>query len=223
MGLINLTINENIYLKDPDSSKLGKSIITGSIELMDKIGFEAFTFKKLATKIGSTEASVYRYFENKHKLLLYLVSWYWNWLEYQMLLRTANIESPRKKLSQLISLFCEPVQMDPNFAHINESALQEIVLRESSKAYQHVSVDDENSQGVFETYKRIAEKVVAIITEISPTYKYPRALVSTIIESAHNQMYFAQHLPRLTEKKMHEGENLRTFMEQMVYRTIGVE
>lgn len=222
MGIIQIKIHEHIYLKDPDSSKLGKAIITGSIKLMDEIGFEAFTFKKLAERIGSTEASVYRYFENKHKLLLYLVSWYWNWLEYQMMLRTTNIDVAEDRLKRLICLFCEPVQMDPNFAHIDESALQEIVLRESSKAYQHVSVDQENSKGMFESYKRITESVVAIINEINPDYRYPRALVSTIIESAHNQMYFAQHLPRLTEKKMHEGENLQTFMEEMVFRTIGV-
>ena len=51
---------------------------------MVEIGFESFTFKKLAAKIESTEASVYRYFENKHKLLIYLVSWYWNWVEYRL-------------------------------------------------------------------------------------------------------------------------------------------
>ena len=67
--LSNFTIRvpETIYLKDPESSELGQKIIKNSIELIDDIGFEAFTFKKLAESIGTTEAGVYRYFENKHK------------------------------------------------------------------------------------------------------------------------------------------------------------
>lgn len=220
MGIIQIKINENIFLKDPDSTELGRNIITESIKLMDEIGFEAFTFKKLANHIKSTEASVYRYFENKHMLLLYLVSWYWNWLEYQMMLRTTNVDDPKERLKRLLALFSESVQMDPNFSHIDETALQGIVIRESSKAYQHKAVDAENSQGLFESYKRITESVVSIIKEINPNYAYPRALVSTIIESAHHQMYFAEHLPRLTEKNMDDCENLRTFMEEMVFRTI---
>ena len=37
---------------------------------------EEFTFRKLAQKINTTEASVYRYFENKHRLLIYILAWY---------------------------------------------------------------------------------------------------------------------------------------------------
>ena len=70
-------IPDKIYIKDPESSVLGKKIITHSILLIDDIGFESFTFKKLGSEINSNESSIYRYFENKHKLLLYLTSWYW--------------------------------------------------------------------------------------------------------------------------------------------------
>ena len=74
---IKIQVNEKVYLKDPDSSELGKKIIRGSIDLIDEIGFEQFTFKKLAIKINSTEASVYRYFDSKHTLLVYITLWYW--------------------------------------------------------------------------------------------------------------------------------------------------
>lgn len=220
MGIIQININENIFIKDPDTSELGKSIITESIILMGDIGFEAFTFKKLANRIRSTEASIYRYFENKHKLLLYLVSWYWNWLEYQIMLRTLNLEDPEECLRRIIGLFAEPVQMDPNFNHINEAALQQLVVVESYKAYQHKEVDAENKLGLFESYKRVAEVVVGFIEKINPEYRYPRALVSTMIESLHHQMFFAAHLPRLTEFKKEEAKDLHTFMEEMVFRTI---
>jgi hypothetical protein len=94
--LIRLTIriNQQIYLKDPESSELGRKIISGSIDLIEQDGFEAFTFRKLAVYIGSTEASVYRYFENKHKILLYITSWYWGWLQYQVWINTMNLDSP---------------------------------------------------------------------------------------------------------------------------------
>jgi AcrR family transcriptional regulator len=74
---IKIQVNSKTYVKDPETSDLGKKIIKNSILLIDEIGFEEFTFKKLGEKIGSNESSIYRYFENKHKLLVYLSSWYW--------------------------------------------------------------------------------------------------------------------------------------------------
>ena len=64
---ISIRVNPSIYLKDPESSDLGRRIITGSIDMLDEMGLECFTFKKLGAKIKSTEASIYRYFESKHK------------------------------------------------------------------------------------------------------------------------------------------------------------
>ena len=73
------------------------------IDLIDEIGFEAFTFKKLGAKIGSNESSIYRYFESKHKFLLYLSSWYWAWIEYQLVFETHNVSVIKKeKLTKAI-------------------------------------------------------------------------------------------------------------------------
>lgn len=69
---IKFVINEKLYNKDPESSDLGKSIIKHSIELLDELGYEQFTFKKLGEVIKSNESSIYRYFESKHNLLIYL-------------------------------------------------------------------------------------------------------------------------------------------------------
>ncbi|MEM8909339.1 MAG: TetR family transcriptional regulator, partial [Bacteroidota bacterium] len=65
---IKISLNERLYLRDPQETALGQKIIKHSILLIDEIGFEAFNFKKLAQQMDSTEASVYRYFENKHHL-----------------------------------------------------------------------------------------------------------------------------------------------------------
>jgi len=93
---IKISLNEGLYIKEPQDSLLGRKIIKNSILLIDKFGFESFTFKKLADKINSTEASIYRYFENKHLLLLYLVNWYWEWVNYLININTLNIDDPRK-------------------------------------------------------------------------------------------------------------------------------
>ncbi|MCH2226100.1 MAG: TetR/AcrR family transcriptional regulator, partial [Crocinitomicaceae bacterium] len=114
---IEICVNSSIYLKDPASSQLGKKIIQGSIKLIYDIGFEGFTFRKLAKAISSTEASVYRYFESKHKLLVYLTSWYWSWLEYKLVFSIANVENPIIRLERAIHIVTKQVEEDGNFAH----------------------------------------------------------------------------------------------------------
>ena len=130
---VKISINKEIYIKDPETSDLGKRIIEHSILLIDEIGFEKFTFKKLGVKISSNESSVYRYFENKHKLLLYLASWYWGWLEYQLVFTTNSISDPKLKLEKAIEIVTKATVEDSSFSHINEVLLNKIVINEYSK------------------------------------------------------------------------------------------
>lgn len=199
--LIQMKLNTKLYLRDPQLTELGRNIISNSIMLIEKLGFEEFTFKKLAAAINSTEASIYRYFENKHNLLVYLVSWYWAWLEYQIDFKTNNIPSPEKKLHIFIDIIAESSVNDPDTLHIDEALLHKIVISESSKVYLTKQVDEENKEGFFANYKSLCRKVADIITEIDPKYPYPRSLATTLIETAHGQLFFAQHLPSLSEVK----------------------
>lgn len=216
---IGIRVNELTYLKDPETSDLGKSIVTGAIDLIDEIGFEAFTFRKLAQNIGSTEASVYRYFESKHRLLIYLSCWYWRWLDYKMLLATTNIASAEERLNRAIGVFVKQVEHDSDFSHIDEVKLNRIIINESSKAYLNKDVDSENEFGFFLDYKGLVARVAAIITEINPDYKYPHMLVSTLIEAAHLQRFFAEHLPRLTDVR--ENEDFVTdFCRDTIFKAI---
>ena len=219
LSKISIKVNNHLFQKDPESSELGKRIVSGSIGLIHDIGFEEFNFKKLATSIGSTEASVYRYFENKHKLLLYLTSWYWNWMEYQLLFKTTNILSAMEKLNISVELLTGQRDLDGNFEHVNEIKLNKIICVESSKALLTKEVDEENKHGVFLPYKQVVERVSAFITEINPDYPYPHMLISTAIEGAHHQRFYAEHLPRLTD--MVEGEDsIMVFYKQMICRSI---
>ncbi|MEX0316268.1 MAG: TetR/AcrR family transcriptional regulator, partial [Allomuricauda sp.] len=144
MQSIRIGINEKIYIKDPESSDLGKRIVEQSILMIDEMGFESFTFRKLGDRIKSNESSIYRYFENKHKLLLYLASWYWGWLEYKMVFATNAIVEPGEKLRKAIEILTQTVQQDVSFSHVNEVLLNKIVINEYSKSYLTKEVDQEN-------------------------------------------------------------------------------
>lgn len=217
---VHIDVDEKLYHKDPNSSELGMNIVRHSIEMIDDIGFEAFTFKKLATRIGATEPSVYRYFESKHKLLLYLLAWYWNYTDYKLMLATANISSSEERLRTAIRLLTRPLEKDPGFAHVDETALYRIVVAESSKSYLIKDVDEVNKDGFFLGYKRLCNRVASIVTEINPAYRFPRALISTVIESSHDQKYFAEHLPSLTDVSGDSSKDATTFLTDVVFKTI---
>ena len=216
---IQIKIDHSVYLKDPETSALGINILKGSIELIDELGFENFNFKKLAIHIKSTEASVYRYFESKHQLLVYLASWYWGWMEYRLLFGLANIESPASRLEKAVRILSGNVQVDKSIEHINEVKLNAIVTREFSKIYLNIKVDEDNKEGYFAPYKTVVQKASDIVLEINPNFKYPHMLISTMIEGAHHQRFFAEHLPRLTDTI--KGEDAVTeFYVDMVFKTL---
>lgn len=216
---LSIQINSNVYVKSPESTDLGRRIVSGSIDLIDELGFEEFTFKKLAKHISSTEASIYRYFTSKHYTLTYLVSWYWGWQEYRLMMRLANIDSPHERLKRAITILTEKIEQDSDFSQIDEVKLNRIVTHESSKAYLHRSVDEVNQLGVFTQYKEVVERVSNIVLEIAPKFKYPHMLISTVIEGAHHQRFFAEHLPRLTD--FCEGEDaITSFYLELVFKEI---
>lgn len=220
LSYISINVNENLYVKNPESSDLGKRILREGIMLIDEIGFDDFTFKKLAKKIKSTEASIYRYFENKHKLLLYLTSWYWAWMEYRVVFATTNVECPKDRLERTIKLLTQEVKEDGSVPHINERILNHILISESSKAYCTKMVEDQNSIGAYTSYKQLVQRISENVIEINPKFKYPHMLISTVIEGSHHQRFFSEHIPKLTD--VVEGEDaITTFYTQLTLQTIN--
>ena len=203
---IKISLNNGLYLKEPQDSKLGRNIIKHSILLIDKFGFESFTFKKLAEEINSTEASIYRYFENKHLLLLFLVNWYWEWVSYLIGINTINVEDPKKRLKIVIHSFVYASKENPSVTYVNESKLHMIVISEGNKTYHTKEVDNENSKGFFKSYKDLAESVSNVISEINPAFKYPFSLATNLFEMSNNHIFFAKHLPRLTDISVEKNE-----------------
>lgn len=196
---LQIKVNDKIYLKDPESSELGRRILENSIILIDDIGFESFTFKKLGTLIKSPEASVYRYFENKHKLLLYLTSWYWAWIEYQLVIKTFSINDTNEKLAATLEIITMAIETDSNFSHIDEVKLNAIVINEYSKSFLTKEVDEDNKEGYFAIYKRLISRVKDSIVAVKPQYPYPVSLASTVVEGSLHQHFLKEHFPTITD------------------------
>ena len=196
---LKIKVNEKLYLKDPETSVLGKRILQESILLIDEIGFENFTFKKLGDRINSNESSIYRYFENKHKLLVYLSSWYWSWMEYKLILATTNIINPKEKLERAITIVTEKITTDNNLEHANESILNKIIIAEFTKTLQTKEVDQENKDGFFLIYIRVINRIVSIVNEVNPKYPYAKSLASTIVEGNLHQQFLTEHLKTITD------------------------
>ena len=218
---LQIKMNPKLYLRDPEQSQLGRNILKHSIRIIHKIGFEDFTFKKLAVEIGTTEASIYRYFENKHKLLTYLIAWLWTSMEYQLLYHTNNLKSPKEKVMVVIRLLTLQLADQFSFSHIDRSQLYQIAITESSKSYLTKHVTQDNKDRFFKPYKDLCGRIAAIFTEYNPSYKYPRSLSSTLLEMAHYQLFFKKNLPSLTDfGQDKDDEGVIDFLQHLVFTSL---
>lgn len=223
MTIFSFQLSNRLYLKDPQATGLGRNIIEHSISMIDRLGFEDFTFKKLGLEIGSTEASVYRYFENKHKLLIYLMDWYWTWLEYRIDYAINNIKEPQERLKICLQKLSEQKTIDLSVAYIDEPALERIVGAEFEKTYLTKQVDLDNSEGLFLPYKSLCKKIASVIQEVNPDYAFPHSLSSTLLLIVKHQLYYTQHLPALSDiknepEKRHQA--LLVFLDNLVFNTL---
>lgn len=218
---VNIKMNPSLFVKDPEQSELGQRIIKNSIEMIHDIGFEDFTFKKLAICTHSTEASIYRYFENKHRLLTYITTWFWTWFEYQLVFYTNNIDDPKKKIGIVIELLMFRLKDQLLLEHIDKEKLYEIIISEANKVYFTKHIDEDNKAQIFKPYKDLCHRISVIFNEYNADYKYPHSLASTLIETAHHQIFFKEHLPSLTDYgKANNNDELKQFLTQMVLNVL---
>ena len=218
-SIVQLQINENTYLKDPESTELGKRILQHSILMIRELGFDLFTFKKLGEKIGSNESSIYRYFENKHKLLLYLVSWYWSWLEYRVVVHTFAIEDSRRQLETVVDLITSLTVQSPCYPHIDTAVLHDIMIEEYSKSYLTKQVDRENREGYFEVYKRLVKRLEEMILEYQPDYPHAKSMASLIYDGSLHQGFLSEHFPSITDCR--DEESRAEFFKNILFSTLN--
>jgi len=220
---IRIKMNEKLFLRNPEESALGKKIVKNGLILINKLGFEEFTFKKLSIEINTTEASIYRYFENKHRLLVYLINWYWSFVEYKVIFYTNNISNPETKLKSIIKLLVEePIDKDLNSDFISEKEAYKLIMWEGSKSYLTRNVSKDNKDRLFKPYKDLCERISSIIKECNPKYKFPHSMASTLLEMAHSQKFFMQNLPALTDfTKEQDDKKIILFLETLLFSSIN--
>ncbi len=219
---VKFDINYRIYLRNPESSEVGKLMVKKSIDLIYELGFEHFTFKKLALEINSTEATIYRYFENKHRLLLYILNWYWSYMEFLLTIKLENVSNKKDRLRIIVHLLTHDLGESQNQFDYNKRFLNQIVISESSKTYLVKEIAEINKNESFKPYKDLCSKIATVISDYNSQYQFPRSLSTTLIETSHHQQFFSVNLPKLTDiKSKKNSEFTSDFIEDFLFKILG--
>jgi hypothetical protein len=140
-------------------------------------------------------------------------------MEYRLLFEINNIPSPQVKLEKAIVLITSTFKDDLMIEGIDINKLHQIIICESIKSYLTKDVDLANKEGSYLNYKQFVARMATIIKEINPNYKYPQMLLTTIIEGAHLQVFFAAHLPRLTNKQK-DSDYISNFYTNLALKSL---
>ncbi len=219
LGHVAIKLDSQLFVKDPLSSAVGQEIIRHSVNLISADGLEQFNFKKLAVALGSTESTVYRYFKNKHQLMMYLASWYWSMLEWRVAFATANVSSPAVALDNALRILSIAQSDLGKTDFLNESKLHDIVVTESFKAFVIKGLLKKERLGYFGSYMSLCDRVASIIQQISASYMFPKALAATLIETAHYQLLLRSRIPELTDLPKDEY-SLHTLLHQLAFKAL---
>jgi len=83
-------------------------------------------------------------------------------------------------------------------------------------------VKEINEDAVFKPYKDLCGRISALIQSHNPTYAFPHSLSSTLIETAHSQLFFSQHLPKLTDAgKKHKTEFVARYLTDLLFKSLS--
>ncbi|HRJ29928.1 MAG TPA: helix-turn-helix domain-containing protein [Cyclobacteriaceae bacterium] len=222
MSAILFSLNDKLYLRDPQRTVIGQAIIRVSVEVIDREGFEKLTFRKVADQIESTEATLYRYFENKFRLLQYLSNWYWSILNFNLSFHLNNIQDAEEKLKICLQLLAGN-KKSLGLTMLDEKALHRIMISEFDKVFHVSSIDQDYRDGLFSPFKDTCKTLASIIKEINPKYPFPHSLVTTTITAAKQQLYYSKHMPLLSDIKpdaKSANVQLYMFLEGLVFRAI---
>lgn len=207
-----------LVLRDPLSTPLGRDLLAQGLALMDELGLEAFTFRKLAARMGTTEVTVYKYFPNKHRLLQYYFQLYWLWLRRLCGREIERARDPREALRRCVESICgvwprslPPLPLEPH-------RLRRLVIDEGMKSYLHKRVDADNARRLFAPYKALSAFLADRLVACRPTVPMPRSFATTVIEMAHSLPFAMEHLPSLTE--LSRRKDLASLARHLLHRSL---
>ena len=80
-----------------------------------------------------------------------------------------------------------------------------------------------NKEEVFKPYKDLCATIANVISENNASYKFPKSLSTTLIEASHHQQFFAENLPRLTDKNAKNKTDFAAkFLSDMIFKVLGI-
>jgi len=222
MTKYSFSLNSDLYLKDPLSSDKGKDLLKHGAPLILSTGLEGFTARKLAEAAGLTEATVYKYFANKQKLLQYYFQLYWTWLAQQIKVFTAVEVDPYRRLIASVRLLSEMPEVAADPGLVSKEVLRQLVVVEGVKAFHHAQVDADNAKKLYAPYKNVAALFAEMILEVDPDQPYPYSVATTLLEMSHSLEYYRDHLPSLTDfPRDQDPSKLTAFLEHFINRFIS--
>ena len=222
MAHYQLVPDRSLHLRDPSASAVGTRILTEGLVLMNDLGLEAFTFKKLADRAGCTEVTVYNYFHNKHRLLQYYFQLYWLWLDTHCQQEGRMLKDPMERVRGDIRALCGLWPKDVLAAQLDPFILRALVIVEGSKSFMHRNVDEDNKLKLFKPYKDLCAHIASELKACDKSCKQPRSFATTLIEMAHSLEFAMHHLPALTElSKRRDNRQLSEFLSELTARYLG--
>lgn len=75
---------------------------------------------------------------------------------------------------------------------------------------------------VFNPLKSLCNFFGEIISETKPDFPYPKSFASTLLETAHSQQFFSEHLPKLTDNHIDKMENKKNVLEYLRFITFNL-
>jgi len=205
------------------SSDTGRKILSHGAPLILELGLENFTTKKLAQAAGITEATVYKYFQNKHRLLQYYFQLYWTWLEQQVKVFTAIEQDDTQRLVKMVRIIAHIPEVAADPGVISKEVLRQLVINEGTKAYHHVQVDEDNARMFFAPYKQVTKLMAEMIIKLKGEFKHPYSLATTVIEMAHSLAFYQEHLPSLTDHdQLGEENDIEDYLQSILFNTLNI-
>ncbi len=221
MAHYHLEPDASLSLRDT-GSPMGLRILAEGLELMNELGLEAFTFKKLAERIGCTEVTVYHYFANKQRLLQYYFQLYWLWLDTHCRQEGRSLKDPLERIHGDIRALCGIWPKEAMAAQLDPAVLRDLVINEGSKSFLHKNVDEDNRLKLFKPYKDLCAHIAGELKACSPRMRSARSFATTLVEMSHSLEFAMHHLPSLTELGVkRDRRKLADFLVDMTDRYLG--
>jgi AcrR family transcriptional regulator len=204
---INVNVSQNLYLKDPLSSELGIHILDEGLVLMNSLGYENFTIKKLAKAIKTTESSVYRYFENKRKLTLYYLSWYCAMIEFLIVTHISENDSLDEIINQIIVILINQHELKHSHPDLSYTDLQQLISAE----LEHIV--NSNDSAFLHLKNEVTDSLILRISQLLA----PHCTTSIKIKELIIMLFNDLHRQKRCYKLLQEAATFKTNQELAAY------